>query len=85
MLAAQVALALGCTHVILCGMPMTPTPHFVESQEFDADHTTWVESDGHWRSWLRVHEQGWFADRIRSMSGRTRELFGEPSLTWLQR
>jgi len=83
MLATQVALALGCSKVILCGMPMTATAHFPESQEFDANQTVWSESDGHWRSWVRVHEEGWFEGRVRSMSGRTRQLLGEPTREWL--
>jgi len=83
MLAVQVALALGCTKVMLCGMPMTPTPHFEQSAEFDAAHTVWSEADGHWRSWLRVHQHGWFEDRVRSTSGRTRDLFGAPTREWL--
>lgn len=83
MLAAQVALELGCTKVLLCGIPMTQRAHFAESKEFNSETTVWSESDLHWRSWLRVHELGLFEDRVRSVSGRTRDLFGEPNLEWL--
>lgn len=83
MLAVQVALELGCRKVILCGMPMTSTPHFVESQEFTPATTTWTESDQHWRDWLRVKDLGLFEDRVRSMSGRTKALFGEPTRQWV--
>ena len=82
MLATQVAIILGCTKIVLCGIPMTPTAHFPQSNEFKPETTVWAEADGHWKSWVRVHQQGWFEDRVRSMSGRTRELFGAPTQDW---
>lgn len=82
MLATQVAYVLGCRKIVLCGIPMTPSPHFAQSVEFTPANTNWAEADAHWRSWLRVHQQGWFEDRVRSMSGRTRDLFGLPTTEW---
>lgn len=84
MLAVQVALTLGCTKVILCGVPMTATEHFSQSHEFDADHTRWTEADMHWRAFERVHALGWFENKVRSMSGRSRDLFGAPTREWLE-
>ena len=83
MLAVQVALHLGCTKIVLCGIPMVQAPHFLESQEFTPETTVWRESDLHWRAWVRVQAQGWFEGKVRSMSGRTRELFGAPTTEWL--
>jgi hypothetical protein len=82
MLAAQVAIVLGCRRVVLCGMPMTPTAHFNQSAEFSSATTVWAEADGHWKSWVRVYQQGWFGGHVRSMSGRTRELLGTPDVDW---
>jgi hypothetical protein len=82
MLAVQVALeGLGCTHVVLCGVPMTQTPHFAETTE--RFHSIWLAANAHWKSWEDRRAQ--FGDRVRSMSGRTRELFGAPSLEWFER
>lgn len=78
MLAAQVALHLGCTRVVLCGIPMTMTPHFAETRE--RFHSQWLAANGHWKAWSR--ERGKLID-VRSMSGRTRELLGEPTREWL--
>ncbi len=79
MLAVQVARALGCTRAVLCGIPMTQTPHFGETTE--RFHSHWVGANGHWRAWSRhrTNVLGW----ARSMSGRTQELLGTPTVEWL--
>lgn len=84
MLAVQVALELGCTKIILCGIPMTPTDHFAQSEEFHALSTQWKDSDLHWRGWERVNSYGWFGDAVRSMGGRTQQMFGGPTPEWLE-
>jgi hypothetical protein len=77
--AIQVAQELECTRVILCGIPMTQTPHFGETGECFAPN--WLQSNSHWRVWPRYSERliGW----VKSMSGRTRELLGAPSMEWI--
>jgi hypothetical protein len=79
MLAAQVAAEIGCTRAVLCGIPMTQTAHFSETHEHF--HSQWLAANGHWRGWTRAQDKmhGW----CRSMSGRTRELLGAPTLEWL--
>ncbi len=78
--AVQVAQYLGCQHVILCGIPMTATAHFAESAEsFPA---TWGSAERHWLVWRRRYLS--LQHVVRSMSGRTRELFGAPSTDWLR-
>lgn len=79
MFAAQVALHLGCTHVILCGIPVTPTAHFAESRERFAPE--WQQAHLHINAWKRLKPQ--LELRVRSMSGRTQELLGAPSRKWL--
>lgn len=83
LLAVQVALAVGCTHVVLCGVPMTNTAHFPESDEQHildrAKH--WAHADKHWRAWEReVHRM---RGLVRSMSGRTQQLLGAPDAVWV--
>jgi hypothetical protein len=80
LLAVQVAQTLGVARVILCGVPMTTSAHFAESRENFGP--LWYASAGHWYAWARhrPHLQGW----VRSMSGRTREILGAPTLLWLE-
>ena len=81
MLAVQVAQYAGCTRVVLCGVPMTPTPHFVESA-MHRQKQRWMACAGHWKAWTQQHKRmdGW----VRSMSGRTASLLGLPTIEWLQ-
>jgi hypothetical protein len=80
MLAVQVAQMVGCVRAVLCGVPMTPTPHFKESTIHMASKP-WKAVEGHWRAWTKhkgkIH--GW----VRSMSGRTAEMLGTPTVEWL--
>jgi hypothetical protein len=79
MLAVQVACVIGCTRAVLCGIPMTMTPHFGETEE--KFHKEWLSANGHWRAWTRNSYlmQGW----ARSMSGRTREMLSAPTRAWM--
>jgi hypothetical protein len=81
LLAIQVAHLLGCKRAILCGVPMTPTPHFAESTVHTRTQK-WMAVAGHWRAWQRQKAKivGW----VRSMSGRTQEVFGTPTMAWLE-
>lgn len=85
-LAVQVALEkLGCLRVVLCGVPMTATPHFAESTVFhitDQDGN-WAarQADHHWEAFQR--EAPKMTGKVRSMSGRTRDLLGYPTPDWL--
>ena len=80
LLAVQVAWTLGCTRAVLCGIPMTASAHFGESGE--GFHKKWFAANAHWSAWSRV--EGKLAGWVRSMSGRTRERYGCPSLDWLR-
>lgn len=79
MLAVQVARDIGCTRAVLCGIPMTATAHFQESKE--NFQRVWAACNAHWKVWPRHADKmlGW----VKSMSGRTRELLGPPTLAWL--
>lgn len=79
LLTVQVAWALGCTRAVLCGIPITATAHFAETTERFGRQ--WAGAAGHWRAWNRCKDKldGW----VRSMSGRTKDLLGSPTLEWL--
>ena len=80
LLAVNVAAALHCDRVVLVGVPMDKQPHFRESG-VHVRGRNW-NPNAHWKKWL-AHEgdlRGW----VRSMSGRTRDLLGEPTPTWLE-
>jgi hypothetical protein len=81
LLAVTVAKEIGVTHLTLCGVPMTKDPHFRESQ-VHVKGRKWSSADSHWKAWLQVEDklQGW----VKSMSGRTRDLLGEPTAEWLE-
>lgn len=73
--AAKVALE-DCEKVILAGVPMTPTKHFSRGR-------VWVELNA-FNAGLQgaiPHMKG----RVRSMSGKTKELLGAPDAEWLAR
>lgn len=72
--AAKVALIdLGFDRAVLCGIPMTPEPHFT-------GRDNWVRkngsAEGFRRAWIDCPQS--FLDRMRSMSGWTRILLGGP-------
>ena len=68
--AAKVALIdLGFDRVVLCGVPLTRTPHFHNA-------TPWPAVEGFKPAWLNLPEAT--RSRMRSMSGWTRHLLGAP-------
>lgn len=79
LLAVQVAWAMGARRVILCGIPMTKTPHFEQSTIHGPQ--AWRSADSHFRPWQRHADK--LRQRVRSMSGRTRELLGRPTREWI--
>lgn len=71
----KIARENGYTHIILCGVPMAVEfDHFVR-------HVRWNAAPGFIRGWRRQHHE--LAPFVRSMSGWTKEQFGEPTFTWL--
>jgi hypothetical protein len=81
LLGAQLAMEVfKCTRIILCGIPMTKTPHFSEST-VHMPLRLWASADGHFRPWRNATPR--MKPYVRSMSGRTRDLLGPPTLTWL--
>lgn len=78
--ACFVALALGYERIVLCGMPLTDTPHNGEPpwrttafQSSEASGSPGNDMDKHWK---RAIQYG-FDKKIRSMSGRTKTWLGD--------
>lgn len=67
---------LGYTRSVACGTPMNEEGHYF-------DNSGWRHSPNYWKGWVEAHDQPELAGRIKSMSGRTRDLLGEPDIDWL--
>lgn len=65
---------LGAKKVILCGVPMDDRPHFFDTEKWEAVRNF----TGTWEQLIPV-----LRDRVRSMSGWTRETLGAPSPDWI--
>jgi hypothetical protein len=73
--ATKVAIEKGFDRVVLCGVPMDPqAPHFFDPQP-------WQAGINFWEAWELALPH--LRDKVRSMSGRTRELLGAPSASWI--
>lgn len=73
---------------VLCGIPMTATHHFAESSRNEhivLGDGRWAHADKHWPAWEKTFRENeeLMITSVRSMSGRTRELFGPPSSRWI--
>lgn len=78
-MATAVALQKEKCKVVLAGVPMVPAMrHFNDKQK----GKPWVDGKNYLSHW-KTHSVK-YAQAIRSMSGFTKELFGEPTLEWLQ-
>jgi hypothetical protein len=69
LLGAQAALKLGYRRIVLCGCPMTGTN--IKNSNYESFRPGWEE------------KKKYLDDRVRSMSGWTRELLGAPTEEWL--
>lgn len=82
MFAAKVALVdLGFDRAILCGIPMSPMKHITGADHWhtqpDVNGAKPSQLPGRYlKRWRDVPQE--YRDRIRSMSGATREMFGAP-------
>lgn len=81
LLAVQVATEGLGMQAVLCGIPMTATPHFAESRQHEPGKR-WGSVEGHWKRWTKFADR--FTTRVRSMSGRTQDMFGAPDPAWLE-
>jgi hypothetical protein len=80
LLAVAVAHHLKAERAVLCGVPMTRTPHFAQSAVHNAA-VAWKGSDSHYRAWTANAHR--LTPWVRSFSGRTRELLGAPDAAFI--
>jgi hypothetical protein len=73
----KVGFELGYERVILCGVPMEQQfGHFF-------DEKAWEQAEVYRQAWLVNKEK--LIDKVRSMSGWTREILGYPSTGWIEK
>jgi hypothetical protein len=72
--AAKVALEIGCERGVLCGVPLTMTAHFNDRGDWSAATSF---HDG------LMNAEPYLRNKVRSMSGRTKEILGVPTPEWL--
>lgn len=75
LLCVAVAFELGCSHIVLAGVPMQKM-----SRHYD-DPRPWNEARQYWPAWERKLPQ--LQGRVKSLSGWTQELLGRPTGEWL--
>lgn len=73
---------LGAERVVLAGVPMdAEASHFAGAATEQEAAGVWDEADKYWPTWLEYEAK--LRGRVRSMSGRTRDLLGAPDEEWL--
>lgn len=75
LLCVAVAFEIGCSHVVLAGVPMVKM-----SRHYD-DARPWMEARRYWPVWER--RRPLLEPRVRSMSGWTCDLLGAPTRDWI--
>lgn len=76
--AVYTVLALEFDRVILCGIPLDDSGHYYDPPRIGSNFTNEVpDRNGGLRYWKDAR-QSRFGGRVSSMSGRTRDLLGEP-------
>ena len=75
MLCVAVGLELGCTHMILCGIPLNQNGRHY-------DHPMkWTEARQYLPAWER--QLPMLLGRVKSFGGETARLLGEPTREWI--
>lgn len=77
--AVKVAILLGYTKIILCGVPLNGSRRFYDSPYDVYENNFGCEAIEH--SWHQYKPQ--FGGRVRSMSGKTAQIYGKPDKEWI--
>ena len=77
--AVAVALALGYSRIVVAGAPLDGKRHFYDSPGVECKQFASTSVRQEWQN-AQTHV---FQDRVRSLSGWTRELLGEPADSWI--
>ena len=80
--AVQVALALGYKKIIVCGVPMDNSGHYYDPDGVNINHATQFDVKSNIMPWRQIASRPMPKVRVRSMSGRTAEVFGKPTEEW---
>jgi hypothetical protein len=76
--AVYTGIALGYTDIVLCGVPLDDSGHFWEAPWEKSNFVHEIaDRDGEIKYWANANRKI-FEGKVKSMSGRTRELLGEP-------
>ena len=78
MFGTLIGLYLGYSKIILAGIPLDSSPHFYAQKSKYSN----FDREGIHKSWKKINDLI-FEDKVRSLSGWTRELLGEPTKEWL--
>lgn len=76
--ATAIGLALGCTKVVLAGVPLDGDGHY-----FDPPGAKLTQFDTRTQAIQWGMFKNYFGDQVRSMSGKTQEILGEVTQEWL--
>ena len=76
MIAVYVAFAVGCTRIVLAGIPLQQ-----EEGHYD-EKGPWTAAGRYREEWKKRHDV--LKDHVRSLSGWTRDFLGEPTKEWLE-
>lgn len=81
--ATQVGLKLGYEKIILCGIPLDRSAHFYDFPGVDWGGCDDMAVSMTWEMWI-AQETKERLNKLRSMSGKTKQMFGEPTDEWKQ-
>ena len=73
-LGTQAAVELGYKKIILCGCPMIGPPQTGKKEPYDRFQSGWIK-----------YAKPMFGDKVKSMSGWTRDFLGYPTPEWLEK
>jgi hypothetical protein len=76
--AVKIALLLGYRKIVLCGVPMDNSGHYYDPKDSNKNKSSMFEKSS-FEPWVKMVQN----DKIKSISGRTKELFGEPTRGWV--
>jgi len=81
--AVKVAIVMGYTKILLCGIPMDGTGHYFDPPDAKANHTDSFDGMGQLQPWHDAARSKYVQERVRSMSGRTASVLGKPTKEWV--
>ena len=82
MFGCKIAVLMGYEKIIMCGVPLDKLGHYYDPA--DQDNQNNYDGKENDIVWIEFRQTGYTSKkRIRSMSGRTRKIFGFPTKEWL--